>query len=236
MGRQLPKEIIYEYEMTLIGKRKEIAPYYFRYGVVENEQTALKVIRYALETYLQWEPERMYFNLTIKELERLNLLPLLGYVQYPMDMPQKSDMKPLIAKLYPKQFRETENELVIRIYNKMLATTSAKYPREFFVGNSGRNRANCCLQYALNRMPPFNSVREIYEMFSRGRGNTTLRMLKLNNVCGKLYDDPLDFLHDSLPGNVRSTFWYKYYKFHQERYVMAQKQRAEAKANAENPT
>ena len=212
-SEKIPNALIHEYEEVLTGKHKTFSSYYFRYSDEKNEIEALKVFRYAFDTYLRWAPDQLYYNLTHDILASLKLTQLLKYIIYPPEAEQGVDTYPIIAKLYPGRFRETMPDIVRRVYGRVLSGEREKFPKDFFMGNEGRNKALLCLQYAMNQMTPFTSVQEIYRSFTGTSGSAILRNWKLYAVSSKLFETPLEYLHEALPLAYKSEFWYHYHKF-----------------------
>ena len=213
LNNTVSNELIHEYEEVLTGKHKTFSAYYFRYSEEKNEAEALKVFQYAFDTYLRWAPDQLYYNLTHEILASLKLTQLLKYIIYPPEAERGVDTYPIIAKLYPGRFKETMPDVVRRVYGRVLTGERDKFPKDFFMGNEGRNKALLCLQYALNQMAPFTSVQEIYKAFTATSGSALLREWKLYAVSSKLFETPLDYLHEALPMAYKSEFWYHYYKF-----------------------
>lgn len=210
---EMANELIYEYEAVLTGKCKTFSNYYFCYSDEKNEVEALKVFRYAFDTYLRWAPDQLYHNLTYDIVASLRLTSLLKYIIYPPEADRSVDVYPIVSKLYPGRFKETMSDVVRRVYARVLSGEREKFPKDFFAGNEGRNRALLCLQYAMNQMTPFTSVQEIYKSFTAAAGSALLREWKLYAVSSKLFETPLDYLHEALPTVYKSEFWYHYYKF-----------------------
>ena len=207
------KEVIYEYELLLLGKMKTFSTYFFRFSDAQNEKIALSVFRYAFDTYLRWTPEQLRHHLTYEIVAMLKLTPLLKYIEFPPEADRTKDMYPIVAKLYPGKFKESVRDVVLRVYGKVLSGEREKFPKEFFGGSEGKYKAILCFQYMLNSMPPFSDVRDMYKAFSGPSGITLLRKHKLYAVCMGIFEYPIDFLHASLPKKIKSEYYYHYYRF-----------------------
>lgn len=208
------KEVIYEYELLLLEKTKTFPPYYFRFSDSQNEKIALSIFRYAFDTYLGWTPEQLRYNLTYDIVVQLKLSSFIKYIDYPPEADRTKDMYPIIAKLYPGKFKETTRDVVNRVYNKVMSGERDKFPKEFFSGAEGRYKAILCFQRMLNGMPPINDVQELYKAFSGASGVALLRKHKLYAVSTGIFEYPIDFLHASLPKELRSDYYYNYYRFY----------------------
>lgn len=209
----LARELIFEYEAILTGQHKIFSLYYFRFGDETNEAEALRVFKYAFDTYLRWTPEELYRNLTVEMLETLKLTQLLRFVKYPPEADASVDVYPIVAKLYPGRFKENMRDSVMRVYDRVISDPQGKFPKEYFIDNEGRVRALLCLQYALNKMPPFKSVQDMYESFVGPPGTALLKRMKLYSACSRMFEFPIDYLHEALPKTVKSEYWYHFYRF-----------------------
>ena len=209
----MSRDVIYEYELLLLGKNKTFPTFYFQASDAQNERVALSVFRYAFDTYLRWTPEQLRFNLTYDIVSMLRLTPLLKYIIYPPEADRSKDMYPIVSKLYPNRFRESARDVVYRVYGKILRGEREKFPKEFFNGTEGKIKALFCFQYMLNNLPPFDSTQEMYKTFSGPSGSDLLRKYKLYAVCSGIFECPLDYLHASLPKAQKNDYYYHYYKF-----------------------
>ena len=215
------KDIIYEYENVLLGNKSAISPYFFCQSPEQNERAALTLIKYAVETYLKWSPERLCKGLTWDIIYRLKLETAMRYVIFPPETDAQQDLFVVAAKLYPSMVRVNMREKTLLVYKRVLDGTLYKFPKEFFSNNHGVNRALICLQYALAHNAHFSSTKEMYEFFTAPQGAKFLKDNKLYATSIALYDYPLDYLHEALSSTAdgtmnlasRSEFWYHFYKF-----------------------
>ena len=146
-------------------------------------------------------------------IETLKLTQLLRFIKYPPEDEVGVDVYPIVAKLYPGRFKENVRDSVMRVYDRVINDPSGKFPKEYFIGNAGRTRALLSLQYALNKMPPFKSAQNMYESFVGPAGTALLKKMKLYTVCTRMFEFPIDYLHEALPKNLKSEFWYRFYRF-----------------------
>lgn len=209
----MQQELIYEYELLLLGKVKTFSGYFFRFSDSQNEKLALSVFRYAFDTYLRWTPEQLSHHLTYDIVSRLKLTSLLKYIKFPPEADKTKDMYPIVAKLYPGKFKENTRDIVARVYRRVLTGDREKFPKEFFDSADGRYKAILCFQLMLNGMAPFKDVRAMYEAFSGASGVKILKQYKLYPVSTGIFEYPIDYLHASLPQKRRSEYFYRYYRF-----------------------
>lgn len=208
------EEIIYEYEMILIGKKNSFSGYFFNDTAEKNERKALHVIDFAIKTYLGWTPQEAILNLNWEILKSLKLDLLTKYIMFPPEMDERDDMYIVTGKLYPKLVKLDAQEITLKVYKRVLEKDLYKFPKEYLSGDQqGRNRAIICFQYMLAQFTNFKNIQEMYEFFSTSGGPKLLKKYRLNVACVSTYEHPIDFLHAALPENVRSEFWYRYYRF-----------------------
>ena len=204
---------IAEYEDTLVGKQKAISTYYFSYGKYGNQRLALQIMKYAFETYLGWSPATLRDYISNEIFNRLQLKPLLHYIEFPPELDPKKDLFYIIHLIYPDVVRFSKKDLVLHVFQQLLEGSIMKFPKEFFTGADGEQRAQICLRYILEQKLTFVSVQEAYAFFSTPNCLKLLNKYKLLSVCRDLYDSPLTYLHYSLPSKQQDVFWYRYYDF-----------------------
>lgn len=207
-------ELLYEYEMILIGKKKTFSSYFFNSTPQKNEKKALYVIKFAIDTYLGWTPEETVKMLTYEILELLKLESLTRYILFPPEMDARDDMYIITGKLYPNLVKIDSKEITLKVYKRVLEKDLYKFPKEYLSGDQkGKNRAIICFQYMLTQFTNFDSVKDMYAFFASSSGPKLLKKYRLNVACVSTYEYPIDFLHTALPPETKSEFWYRYYKF-----------------------
>ncbi|MDR0286667.1 MAG: hypothetical protein LBI03_03015 [Clostridiales bacterium] len=209
----LTRSAIAEYEDVLVGNRKMISNYYFAYNANGNMKMALKIMKYAFDTYLHWTPDQLRDCLNFEVIERLRLQQLLRFIIFPVELNPENDLFYIAWQLYPKTVHFNERDLILRVYKNLLEKKIHKYPKGFFDGTYGSQRAQVCLRYMIEQYLPFNSVDELYEYFSTQKCLKALRQNKLTVVCHDLFETPLEYLHKSLPKEQQNQFLFYFYDF-----------------------
>ena len=107
------RELIFEYENVLTENKPSVNPFLFNRGDYENERKALYIMRYAIQTYLRWNPYEVRDHMTHRILKMLKLEALLKYITFPsvIQIEEDRDLFYLAVKLYPKQIKYNENFL-----------------------------------------------------------------------------------------------------------------------------
>lgn len=208
--------ILYEYDELLIGNRKSLSPDFFDYGAVTNEAVALKIIKYAFETYLRWDPIDIRDQMNHEILKTFKLDGLLKYIQFPEELDRKNDLFYLAWCLYPWTVNYTYEERVYRVYQNVLDGTFSRFPKEYFAGTEGVMRAILCFRYMLDHVYHFSSMDEMYRFFGAHKSVEAIQKAKLAVVCRDFFGSSLDFLHESLPESQKNTILYTRERFRKE--------------------
>lgn len=203
--------IIREYERVLVGMTPEISKKNFPFDESVNEKFALFVFRYAIEELLKWSPWEAYRLFTPAIVEKMKLTPLLEYINFPSDVTPQ-DTEYIVHLLYPRKIPYDFARYALNIYEKVRAG-KCRYPKDYMFGGKGLKRATICLQYALKEEHLFDSVEEMYRYFASTEATEFLKRNKLHQLYYSFYSSPLDFLHYSLPEDLRSELYYGYYGF-----------------------
>lgn len=173
---------------------------------VMKEKLALKIIGYALEYYLGWEPAYSYVHFTEEISKEMSLYPLIkANIMFPIELDKKDYYMYVISRVYPQEFPYDLGKSVTQYYKKILSGETKRFKNGFFAGNDGMLRANICLRYALTSIysNKFRNYAEMYLYFSGKDGNKLLKECHLFSAARDLYEFPLDYLHHSLPSQAR---------------------------------
>lgn len=209
------RELIFEYENVLTENKAVVNPLLFNRGDYENEKKALFIIRYAVHTYLRWNPYEVRDHMSHKVLSMLKLEPLLKYITFPavIEIDNDRDLFYLAVKLYPNIIRYNEDDLILRVYKRVLNGNMQRFPKQFLTGADGLYRAKLCMHYMITQFLTFTSVEDMYRFFSLRKGAITLKQYRLSQVCKDLFEYNIDFLHESLSNNQKDELLYHFYRF-----------------------
>ena len=221
------QEVIYEYEQSLIGKKKSIDSEIFCFNEYGNEKLVLEIFRYAFEKIMHWSPAEAYHRVDRKTMDLLKLRHLVKYIRFPGEFDPATDYFFIISKLYPDKIKIDSKERTLILYQQLLSGKMKKFPKRFLEGREGEMRALFCLKYAIQNFGTFESIEDLYRAFSTSEGSAFLKKVKLYQACTTLFDFPIDFLHNSFPISERlgNEFIYSMYKF---RVYEAAKKREES--------
>lgn len=207
-------------------KNNSVPQYYFAYDEYSNEKLALKIVKYAFETYLKWDPFVLRDHLTVTILEKLKLKQFLRYIPFPPELDPKRDLFYIVWKIYPQTIHFSDNDLILKVYKDLLSGVIKRFPKEFFTGIYGITRAGLCLQYMIEQYVQVASISELYKLFSSQEGISLLRKYKLLPVCEDSFRDPIDYLHYALPAKQKDDFLYSYYSFEYEKRKVLEEESA----------
>lgn len=210
----MENDIFYEYEMILIGKKNLFSNFFFMNNDTKNEENALRVFKFAIEFYLGWSPQDAVAHLNYKVIDLMKLTQLLKYIKFPPELDERDYIYIILGKLYPNIVKLNNKEITLKVYKRVLEKDLYKFPKDYLSGDEeSRNRAIICFQYMLSQYTSFNNVKDMYSYFASSNGPKLLKKYRLNIACISMFEHPLDFLHESLPDDVKSEFWYRFYKF-----------------------
>ncbi len=231
--RDRDKGLLFEYKKHLLGNGMKFSQEIFKkpQNIYEDHDIALKLFRFAIEIFLRWTPEMTRTLLDREVIERMKLNTIYdAYIIFPSELDKNVDYWYISHLLYPKKFPYSEREYVIKIYDQVIEDVNAhrryKFPKNFFNGVKGRDRACICLRRYIERFEVFHDVQEMYAFSASPKCVKVLNQYGLRLVWHTIFSSPVEFMHYMLPEDQRDSFLYHYYIF-QYMYKKAQKTTAE---------
>ncbi len=213
-----------EYDEVMIGKRDGFSSKYFGKDNTKNTENAIKLFNYSFRKYLRWPPEAIEKKIDKELLVKLRLYPLLKYIPFPIEYDKEKDLYYLVTLVYNNHNLSLRDK-TIHTYEMILDGSITKYPKDYFIGNDGLVKAGICFQYLINNNIIFESINELYSIFSCETGYEYLKKYKLLNACRDAFDTPVDFLHFALPADDKDEFLYRFYKFKYQKEMVNEKGR-----------
>ncbi len=227
------KGLLYEYTNILMGQSSAFSAAYFSRGSITNPLMAIEVFRYAIEVFLHWTPEEAVTMLNNDVMKEMHLDKIKSYLPIPYGFDYRDDYRWLVHLVYPSKVPYNEEDAVIDTYKAVLKGKAngglSKFPKGYFDGKSGRERAFICLRYFINLKGNFNNMEEAYAFFASPEGTKAINSNGLKLVLRDVFQSPVQFFHKSLPADQRDEFLFHYYEF-QYRYDRLCKQKHTYKA------
>lgn len=216
-GHPINKGLLYEYINILLGQSSSFSSAYFTRGSVSNPLMAIEVCKYACEIFLHWTPEETATLLNNNIMQMMRLDKVKPYLPVPKGFENSSDYRWLAHLMYPSKIRYCEKDAVVSVYENVLKGKKngglSKFPKGYFDGKSGRERAYICLQYLIDTKENFKSIEETYAFFASPDGTKFLNNNGLKLVLRDVFQSPIQYLHRALPAETRDEFLYHYYEF-----------------------
>lgn len=208
----ISQNLLYEYQLLLLGKIPSIQPDLFDGEPKQKEKAAIDIVRYAIEQLLRWTPKEMAAKFNKEVITKLKLTKIISYISFPPEADKKRDYFVYAHKLYPNIIPMDLYTLTILTYNKVHQKHLVKFPKGFFDDNLGRTRALLCMNYALTRDGQFSSKSDLYKAFTETRGSQFIQKHRLDLARRLSWEHPIDYAHEALARNDRDDMWYNYYK------------------------
>lgn len=207
---------ILQYEAKLIQGHKKATANTYTGDVDTRSRMALAVFRHVFENILQWSPDVAFANMSMQLIKDLRLNNEWNNLDLPREIRQFSSTKYVIAMLYPRKFMQlfSVETLAIQVYRSSLEQRRGIFPKNYFLDENGRQKAQICLRYMLNNYVKFNSIEKIYEEFANTEViQKVLKSYGLDLPARTLYKTPLDYLHDSLSPQQKNNLYYNFYRY-----------------------
>ena len=209
------KLLLYEYTKVLLGEQDWVTGDFFVQGDKINEANAIELFKYAFTIFNNCHnPESMKMLISDEFIKRMKLEKALGFIKFPVELVQNKDLTYIIHLMYPYKVPYNTKDLTIKIYENVINGINSKFPRSYFAEEIGSKRLNTCFIYMLTHYCNFNSTREMYHFFSTKAGERMIDKYRLKQAVSSYYDDCLELLHDALPDEQKSDFWFYFYRFY----------------------
>lgn len=212
---------IYEYEEMLMGKisKFKCSLQKEENTLEENRREAGRIWRYAIVNILHWTPDEAvrYLNYDIVKMLHLDkTFDAIGFVKTNNFNP---DFRFALQYAFPEEkscqldLRKqalTEYNRVAKLGEWASDPVSYKYPKKFFIGESGMKRASYLMQHVVNTYLKGAMDRyEIYAFFANyNEAKRWLIQKSLGSPVTIMYNTPLDYFHFSMTGDEQDDVLY----------------------------
>lgn len=215
---EISRGMLYDYTNMLVGNegvddKHEPLGFYFRgRSTIIQERYAMLLIQYLCEEILKISPQQAQDMLTPQLLEKWQLKDIYKKIKFPNDLRTEYDMFYVAYKIWPKQVKLAEQDIYLKMYQRILDGDKLKFPKDHFSNQNGMIKVCAYLKYAIENFGNFTTVSEMYNFF----GNTKkarefLKEYKLFLPYKLFFDTPVEFLHYTLHPAQRIPFLYEFY-------------------------
>lgn len=205
------EEIVYEYEQILLGKKQKYISSFIGTDI-QKKDAAGTILYYAINNILHWDPETAKANLTGEIIKELKLETVLKILELPYTKLDIFTVQKILELAFPGNVKYSFSRQTIDIYTQVLNIDGQshipEFPKGFFSGEDGLRRASICLMYAVSATLYDKTLRQLYDFFASPACNKWLRKMRLAGNIKKLYDDPLEYFHYSLPIKQRNYIYF----------------------------
>lgn len=204
--------ILFEHTEIMTGMRQAFSMNFFESGnSAEDERIVIEFLRLAVKIFLRCPSlEAAHTTVTYDLLKRLKLASVLKHIRVPKYVLQSNRNRYRLDRVFSKTFN-SERWVADQLCDGILRGVVSKYPKNYMSDYAGYERAKYCLSYHVQRMMPFYGILDLYQFSSTPEFNTFLKARFLQNVRMKLFDSPVEYLHESLPEGRRNESYFHVY-------------------------
>ena len=178
----------------------------------ERRKAFCVILRYVASYYLRWTPLDLYNHLTYEVAETFKLNTLISKLG--LRKAESTGYSYLVLEAYPQHKFPKEQQVVIRMYEDIVAGRESKWPPSFFAGNSGHELARELVRYVISKHFPYADVESLYATFAEnGQTSELFKRLRIYDCTRQFWNSTLHCLHDSLEDGQRSSALYSYYSY-----------------------
>lgn len=208
------KKIIEEYEKFLLGGSASFC-YLTNTEASKNEYMG-KAFYYVCHDILKWNGRESVLYLNKDIIIKFKLDEMYNIVYGLKSAITTMNIRQLLSYAFPDEIKyNIENDSydefckVMHLEEWENDREYQKYRKNFFTGKDAVDHANYILRFAREMFLSGLDKLELYEFFSnRTRINRWLSQMKLSLVITKIYYNPLDYLHFSLPWTDENLIYY----------------------------
>lgn len=214
--------LIYDYDSYLISenagrtdiKKPFIRDYFHNRSKKEKERYAILLIKYVSENYLHWSPQKARDNLNYDVLREWYLDEVVKYITFPNDL-EKNDLFYIVHIIWPKAVTVNAQDVYLQVYRRILLQIDghkAKFPKGYFSGTNGINKACACLKYAIENYKHFTTVDEMYTFFGDAKKSVAfLKEYRLHLAARQLFSSNTEYLDYTLHPSQKNKFLFYYF-------------------------
>lgn len=216
----LVKSLIVNWEQKVRdNENTNLADAYFSFDDETNKRIAVELFKHVFENVLNWTPEDVRNNLVYEMIQKMKLTKPYRCIakSFPKGIEARSGTWYLAKACYPDQIKDCELEDIWKMqYMRVRNAKKGRYLTDFFTDADGRLKARICMQYELVNNVRFKDQEEMYDYFADTEKSMELiEAAKLKTPMNIHYENPLEYMHDSLAPDQRSEFLLMFKRFEQ---------------------
>lgn len=186
--------VVYEYEQILLGKNKAFVNSFD--NDLPNEKVIAYLWRYVIEELLHWTPQQAVSYMTMETVHQLHLQNTIKKISTPPGISNEKIPLYVLSLCYPKEVKYSIQKQVIDEYERVLASPTAKFAKNYFDDAQALQKAVYCMNYAITASLSDMTVNDLYIFFAdEEKAREWLATFKLADLQLALFDSPLDLFH-----------------------------------------
>lgn len=232
------ESVVFEYENILLGKKKCYS-HSFNGTDKERRQAFGYLWNYIITHLLKWEPEDVPIHLTKELIYQLHAEQSFKHIDRRIGTIKNINYQYLLALAFPDKYtydirKQCLDELEHVMGTGRYAGCTEKYqwPKKFFNGPEGVQRAEIVLNLIIGSYFEWNTIPQMYEYFSdKKRGMAFLKKYHIQSNAKILFNDsPLEYMHYSISDTMKNDFLFNNYTYMEEYKRLQKESRAAARA------
>ena len=208
------RKIVEEYEKFLFGGSASFS--FLNNTEASKNEYMGRAFYYVCHDILKWNGRESLLYLNQDIIIKFRLGELYNTLYSLKSATTTMNIKQMLSYAFPDEIKyDIKNDAydefckVMHLEEWENSRENFKYRKNFFTGKDAVEHANCILQFSRDMFLPELDKLELYEFFSnRSRVGRWLSKMKLGPAISKVYYNPLDYLHFSLPWTDENLVYY----------------------------
>lgn len=164
---------LFEVDEILLGKRQHYSANFL--DKTNGDINVYEALRYIFESYLEWSPTQVRDLLNMDIIHLMRMEAFINRVPCPPELERSRDFEYVAWFLYPETRNCNDRDLVVKVYQRLLAGEISRFPKGFFDGTyRGWFRARVAFQHMLIEFLQFQDLDELYSFFASPDGKAAM--------------------------------------------------------------
>ena len=211
--------VIFDYENLLLGRSHRFSEHMFsdRQPLEYRRKKAGLIWNYAITHYLGWTAKEAVLYMTSDIAEKLLLNRVYKHIEVDPARVFFRDYRFILQYAFPGEIKYDIRTEAIAVYERVCKlgkwcnnTENYRYPKKFFSGIEGQQRADTLLNYVVAMYMGDRSSEEMYDFFSQhAKAKKWITAKCLDVPLDLIYnDEPLDYFHTAIDERVKDDLLY----------------------------